>query len=112
MEPSDSPHPDSPILNAALANVRVVLCETSHPGNIGAAARAMKTMGLTRLHLVNPQRFPDPEATWRAKHANDVLETARIDASLDAALEGSAYAVASTARMRDVAVEAMHVREA
>jgi tRNA/rRNA methyltransferase len=101
-------HPLSDILN----NVRIVLCETSHPGNIGAAARAMKTMGLSRLHLVNPQRYPDHEAMWRATHATDVLESASVDSSLDAALAGCAYAVACTARLRDVAVSAMYAREA
>lgn len=99
-------------MSTPLANIRIVLCETSHPGNIGAAARAMKTMGLARLHLVNPQRYPDPQAMWRATHATDVLESASVDAGLDAALEGCAYAVACTARLRDVAVYAMHAREA
>ena len=99
-------------MNSPLANVRIVLCETSHPGNIGAAARAMKTMGVTTLHLVNPRRFPDPEALWRASRANDVLERASVDDSLDAALHGVAFAVACTARTRDVAVPAMDAREA
>ena len=56
-----------------MANVRVVLCRPSHPGNIGAAARAMKTMGLADLRLVAPERFPAPEAEWMATHAADVL---------------------------------------
>jgi tRNA/rRNA methyltransferase len=99
-------------MNSPLANVRVVLCETSHPGNIGAAARAMKTMGLAKLHLVNPLRFPDPEARWRALRAVDVLESASVDSSLDAALQGCVYTVACTARTRDVAVTAMYAREA
>jgi tRNA/rRNA methyltransferase len=98
--------------NPEFANIRVVLCETSHPGNIGAAARAMKTMGLAELHLVKPQRFPDPEALWRASRANDVLERASVDDTLDAALHGCAYAVACTARSRDVAVPAVEAREA
>ena len=49
-----------------LKNIRVVLCETAHPGNIGAAARALKTMGLAQLRLVAPRRFPDPQAEWLA----------------------------------------------
>ena len=49
-----------------LKNIRIVLCGTTHPGNIGASARALKTMGLARLYLVSPQRYPDPEAQWRA----------------------------------------------
>lgn len=95
-----------------LDNVRVVLCETSHPGNIGAAARAMKTMGLGSLHLVKPQRFPDPEARWRATSAIDVLDRAVVQESLDDALSGVAFAVACSARSRDVAVPAVGAREA
>jgi len=66
-------------VNAAdpLKNIRIVLCETAHPGNIGAAARALKTMGLGQLLLVAPQRFPDPQAEWLAVGASDVLARAR-----------------------------------
>lgn len=95
-----------------LANVRIVLCETSHPGNIGAAARAMKTMGLADLRLVAPQRFPDPEAIWRASRATDVLERAQVHARLDEALHGVALAVACTARSREIAVPALNARAA
>jgi tRNA/rRNA methyltransferase len=95
-----------------LDNVRIVLCETSHPGNIGAAARAMKTMGLKSLHLVKPQRFPDPEARWRATSAIDVLDEAQLHESIDDALSGVAFAVACSARSRDVAVPAASAREA
>jgi tRNA/rRNA methyltransferase len=95
-----------------LANIRVVLCETSHPGNIGASARAMKTMGLARLHLVQPRRFPDPEAEWRAAHALDVLEAATVHATLDDALRGTAFVVACSARTREVAVPQTTAREA
>jgi tRNA/rRNA methyltransferase len=96
----------------ALANVRIVLCETSHPGNIGAAARAMKTMGLSALHLVRPQRFPDPQANWRATNAADLVDAARVHDTLDSALAGVAFAVACSARNRDVAVPATTAREA
>ena len=58
--------------------VRFVLCETSHPGNIGAAARAIKTMGFSELVLVDPQDFPSPEADARASGAVDVLANARV----------------------------------
>ena len=81
-----------------LKNIRVVLCGTAHPGNIGAAARALKTMGLSRLYLVAPERFPDPEADWRASRATDVLARATLCASLDEALSGVALAVACSAR--------------
>ena len=57
--------------NMSLDNIRIVLVATSHPGNIGAAARAMKTMGLSQLVLVNPLRYPDPQAEWRAAAATE-----------------------------------------
>src|SRR5450631_358806 len=59
-----------------LQRIRIVLSRTSHPGNIGAAARAMKTMGLSRLYLVAPKRFPHPEADALASGASTVLESA------------------------------------
>lgn len=80
--------------------VRIVLVSTSHPGNIGAAARAMKTMGLSDLVLVAPKRFPDDEATARASGAGDVLERARVAASLVEALDDCGYVVGATARLR------------
>ncbi|HKW79589.1 MAG TPA: TrmH family RNA methyltransferase, partial [Casimicrobiaceae bacterium] len=61
-----------------LSCLRVVLCTTSHPGNIGAAARAMRTMGLSRLTLVAPQRFPDPEADALASGATAILRAASV----------------------------------
>lgn len=87
---------------STLDRIRVVLSHTFHPGNIGAVARAMKTMGLHRLYLVNPKRYPDPEATTRATGAADVLEQAVVCASLDEALQGTVLAVALTARRRDL----------
>jgi tRNA/rRNA methyltransferase len=95
-----------------LKNIRVVLCGTNHPGNIGAAARALKTMGLSRLYLVAPECFPDPEADWRAARATDVLARATVCASLDEALSGVALAVACSARSREVAVPQVAAREA
>jgi tRNA/rRNA methyltransferase len=85
-----------------LSRIRVVLCRPSHPGNIGAAARAMKTMGLSDLRLVQPKAFPDPEANARATGAVDVLEAAKIEPSLPAALTGAIFAVALSARRRDL----------
>lgn len=87
----------------ALKNIRFVLCETSHAGNIGAAARAMKTMGLQQLVLVQPTDFPSHEATRRASRATDVLERAQVCNSLSEALSGTALAVACTARTRELA---------
>ena len=95
-----------------LRNIRVVLCETAHPGNIGSAARAMKTMGLAQLVLVAPARFPDPQAEWLASGAADVLDGARVCASLDEALEGSTFTVACTARPREIAAPMVGAREA
>lgn len=85
-----------------LSRIRVVLCRPSHPGNIGAVARAMKTMGLTNLYLVLPKQFPDPEADTRATGAVDVLQRAKITSSLADALAGSSFAVALSARQRDL----------
>ena len=85
-----------------LSRIRVVLCRPSHPGNIGAAARAMKTMGLSDLRLVEPRSFPDPEADTRATGAVDVLNAAEICDSLPAALAGTVFAIALSARRRDL----------
>ncbi|MFO7188223.1 MAG: RNA methyltransferase [Pseudomonadota bacterium] len=99
-------------MSPALERVRIVMSHTTHPGNIGAAARAMKTMGLERLWLVNPRRFPDPQAEAMASGATDVLARARVCASLDEALTGTRFAVALTARRRDLSHPVMDVREA
>lgn len=95
-----------------LDRVRVVLCGTTHPGNIGAAARALKTMGLTRLCLVAPRHFPDPEADARASNARDVLERAQVCASLEQALHGTVFAAALTARSRELGQPTLAPREA
>ena len=86
-----------------LSRIRVVLSRTSHPGNIGAAARAMKTMGIRSLYLVSPKKPIDAEAEARASGAVDVLHGARICASLDEALRGTVYALAVSARRRELA---------
>lgn len=96
----------------ALDQIRVVLSHTSHPGNIGAAARAMKTMGLTRLVLVNPKLFPDRQADAMAAGATDVLAAAQVVTSLPEALQGTVLAVAMSARRRELAVPPMWAREA
>jgi TrmH family RNA methyltransferase len=92
--------------------IRFVLIETSHPGNIGAVARAMKNMALTDLVLVKPLRFPDPEATARASGADDVLAAARVVDTLAEALEGCGLVFATTARERDSWYRVMDVRSA
>jgi tRNA/rRNA methyltransferase len=97
---------------SALDHIRIVLCETSHPGNIGATARAMKTMGLTRLVLVEPKHFPHADAEALATEATDVLASARVCANLAEALSGTVLAVAATARHRDLALETLDCRQA
>lgn len=79
---------------------RIVLVETSHPGNIGAAARAMRVMGLDELWLVRPQRFPHADATAMAAHADAVLESARVVDSLEQALAGCTMVFGTSARRR------------
>jgi len=91
--------------------IRIVLVETSHPGNIGAAARAMKTMGLTELTLVQPAEFPHPDATARASGAADLLEQARVVASLDEALAGCALVAGTSARRRGIGPPELLPRE-
>jgi len=93
-----------------LRNVRIVLCEPSHPGNIGAAARALKTMGLGRLVLVNPKKFPDPDADARASGAIDVLQAAQRYDTLDAALAGTSFVGGLSARRRDLTPVVTDVR--
>lgn len=85
-----------------LDNVRVVMVQTSHPGNIGAAARAMKTMGLSDLRLVAPNDFPSVEATARASGAGDVLAAAQVCDSLEQALDGATLVIGTSARQRRI----------
>jgi tRNA/rRNA methyltransferase len=93
-----------------LDRIRVVLSHPSHPGNIGAAARAMKTMGLSRLVLVNPKVFPDAQADAMAAGATDLLVAAEVVDSLAEALRGTTLAMAMTARRRELAVPALWAR--
>ncbi|MEQ5802343.1 RNA methyltransferase [Halomonas sp. H10-9-1] len=85
-----------------LSNIRIVLVQTFHPGNIGAAARAMKTMGLTDLVLVNPRQFPDPEASRLAAGAEDLVEGARVVDSLAEAVSDCVQVVGASARLRSL----------
>lgn len=82
--------------------IEIVLVNPSHPGNIGATARAMKTMGLDRLCLVAPRRFPHPEAQARAVAAEDVLARARVVETLDQAIGAAALVVGTSARERRI----------
>ena len=92
--------------------IRIVLCRPSHPGNIGAAARAMKTMGLTDLRLVAPERFPAPEAEWMATNAKDVLGQARVHETLGEAVADCVAAFAMSARPREWSPQVLDVRSA
>lgn len=93
-------------------DIRFVLVEPSHPGNIGAVARAMKNMALSDLALVRPKAFPHGEATARASGADDVLAAAKVFDTLPEALEGCGFVLATTARERDHNYRVMEVREA
>lgn len=95
-----------------LNRIRIVLAGTSHPGNIGAAARAMKTMGLSELYLVAPERFPDEQATAMASGAADVLEKAVVCAALEEALAGTTLAVGASSRRREIVAEVLTPAEA
>jgi len=95
-----------------LSRIRVVLLRPSHPGNVGAAARAMKTMGITQLRLVRPKRFPHPDARAMASGAADVLESARACANLEEALAGTTYSVALSARERELSHSSLDARAA
>jgi TrmH family RNA methyltransferase len=86
----------------SLKQTRIILIQTSHPGNIGASARAMKTMGLTDLRLVNPARYPSAEATAMASGADDMLARTPVHDSLDDALEGCRLVLGTSARRRSL----------
>ena len=92
--------------------MRIVLVATSHPGNIGAAARAMLTMGVRRLVLVAPRLFPDADAVARASGATEVLDAAQVVAGLDDALAGCVLAVGLSARPREFAGRVLPIRAA
>jgi len=95
-----------------LARIRIVLIGTTHPGNIGGAARAMKVMGLGQLHLVTPALYPHADATARASGADDILQHARVHDSLVAALEGCSLVLGTSARLRSLPMPQVNVRRA
>jgi len=98
-------------LNDYLSPIRIVLVATSHPGNIGATARAMKTMGLRHLVLVQPKQFPCAEATARASGADDILARAEVVDDLDAALQGCRLVIGASARLRRLSWAQLDTRE-
>lgn len=93
------------------SDIRIVLVDTSHPGNIGAAARCMKNMMLDQLALVTPKEFPSEEATARASGADDVLQNARVFESLDLAIADCRLVVGASARLRTVQWPQLDPRE-
>lgn len=95
-----------------LSRIRVVLSHPAHPGNIGAAARALKTMGLSRLYLVRPKPYVDPEARALSSNALDVLAAAVVCDSLEEALAGTTLSVAVSARSRVIAHASLDARSA
>lgn len=94
-----------------LSNIRIVLTNTFHPGNIGAAARAMKTMGLSQLYLVDPRCYPDPQASSRAAAALDVLEQATVVETLAEAIGDCPLVIGTSARSRSLPWPMVDARE-
>lgn len=95
-----------------LQKIRVVLVNTSHPGNIGGAARAMKNMGLKSLVLVEPRKYPHNDANSRAAGADDILENAQVVATLEEALQGCCVVLGTSARDRRIPWPLLDPREA
>jgi tRNA (cytidine32/uridine32-2'-O)-methyltransferase len=91
--------------------IRIVLVEPSHPGNIGASARAMKNMGLDELCLVRPRLFPHSDATARASGADDILHRARVVDDLESALSDCGFVVGASARKRSLPWPALSTRD-
>lgn len=92
-------------------DVRIVLVNPSHPGNVGGAARAMKTMAINQLVLVAPKDYPDPRAVWRAAGARDVLDAAVVVDSLDAAIGDCDLIIGTSARERRIPWPLVNARE-
>ncbi len=94
-----------------LSKIKIVMIETSHPGNIGAVARAMKNMGLSQLVLVNPKEFPSSVASARASSAADILDEVTVIGSLEEAVADCQIVVGSSSRLRTVSWPQIDVRE-
>ena len=92
-------------------SICIVLVGTTHPGNIGACARAMKNMGLHDLRLVNPQKFPHVEASARASGAEDLLENATVVATLEDAIKDCVYVAGASARSRSIDWPSMNPKD-
>ena len=103
---------EHPAAHPAVQNLRIVLVGTQHPGNIGSAARAMKTMGLSRLVLVAPEKAPDRDTQAMAAGADDLVEAAPVFASLAEAVADCRWVLGATARNRRIQLEPLHPRDA
>ena len=103
---------EHPAAHPAVQNLRIVLVGTQHPGNIGSAARAMKTMGLSQLVLVAPEKAPDRDTRAMAAGADDLVEAAPVFASLAEAVADCRWVLGATARNRRIQLEPLHPREA
>ena len=103
---------EHPAAHPAVQNLRIVLVGTQHPGNIGSAARAMKTMGLSRLVLVAPEKAPDRDTQAMAAGAEDLVEAALVFASLAEAVADCRWVLGATARNRRIQLEPLHPRDA
>ena len=95
-----------------LNRIRIVLINTSHPGNIGSTARAMKTMGLSDLYLMNPKEFPSGKAKAMAAGADDIMENAHVIDNLQDALKGCTLVMGTSARERTIPWPVVSPREA
>ena len=93
------------------SNIKIVLLETSHPGNIGSVARAMKTMQFSKLHVVNPLCEINDISSAMASNAKDILESATVSNNLDSVLEDCTFVIGTTARQRDIPIEIINPRE-
>lgn len=99
------------MINSDAKNIRIVLVHTTHPGNIGAVARAMKNMGLSELYLVTPKEYPSERAEWRASNAQDVLSQATVVSTIDEALVGCGLVIGTSARDRRIPWPLFNPRE-
>jgi len=89
-------------MQAIFDNIKIVMINTTHPGNIGAAARALKNMGLSRITLVDPKEYPTAKATWRAAGATDVLDLVEVVPTLDEAIKDCGLVIGTSARDRRI----------
>src|SRR5690606_34898669 len=102
---------EPPMTADPFSNIRIVLVNTTHPGNIGGTARAMKNMGLKNLYLVEPKEFPSDKAVWRSAGATDVLDNAVVVDTLDEAIAGCGLVVGTSARERRIPWPLLDPRE-